>query len=557
MIGISPAIANRLWLLSALPEELRFRRALRHVSGCQWGVLKEILARNSASDFGRRHRFDSIGSVADFRGRVPLSDYEDYRQAVEGIAAGGRGVLTAAPVTLLEPTGGSTAAAKLIPYGAPLRAEFQRAIAPWIVDLYRRHPALLRGRSYWSISPAAREEARTAGGLPVGFEDDTAYLGRGERLLARQLLAVPSAVSRAGTMESFWYLTLLFLLRASDLSLISVWNPTFLLILAGRLDRHREALVEDIAAGTLSPPDPLADSLSGELRALTPPDPARAARVDQAFRAASDPGERHLLLWPQLSVVSCWTDAHAGTFLPELRRVFPRVAIEGKGLLATEGVVSIPVGPGGSPLPALRSHFFEFLPEGGREPRLLHELSAGEVYSVVLTTGGGLYRYRLRDRVEVTGHLGEAPLLRFVGKEEGIVDRFGEKLGEAHVRSALAAALQGEALEAAFTMVAFEEGESAYALFIEAAAPEETLRRVGASLEEGLRGNFHYRYCRDLGQLGPLRVFPIQGEGMSDFLAACQARGQRPGEVKPVALHGTPGWSRVFAGRFLGPESRV
>ena len=50
--------------------------------------------------------------------------------------------------------------------------------------------------------------------------------------------------------------------------------------------------------------------------------------------------------------------------------------------------------------------------------RLAHELERGRTYSVVVTTGGGLYRYRLGDLVNVVGFEAGCPLLRFVGREE-------------------------------------------------------------------------------------------------------------------------------------------
>ena len=75
---------------------------------------------------------------------------------VDRIAAGEPGVLTREAVTRLVPSSGSTRAAKLDPvHRRPCSAEFNRAIGPWIADLYRRTPALACGSAYWSISPVA------------------------------------------------------------------------------------------------------------------------------------------------------------------------------------------------------------------------------------------------------------------------------------------------------------------------------------------------------------------------------------------------------------------
>jgi hypothetical protein len=118
--------------------------------------------------------------------------------------------------------------------------------------------------------------------------------------------------------------------------------------------------------------------------------------------------------------------------------LFPGVLIQGKGLLATEGVVSVPLVEHGSCVAAATSHFFEFMEHLGSPPRLLHELEENHEYAVLLTTGGGLYRYRLGDRVRVVGFASNTPLLEFLGKEDGISDLCGEKLSPAFVGSILA-----------------------------------------------------------------------------------------------------------------------
>src|SRR5262245_7213500 len=249
--------ANGLVLGLAAPASLAFHRATRDVARVQARVLRGILARGADSAFGRRHGLGAIRSVEAYRVRVPLSDYEDYREAVERIAAGEGRVLTSEPVRLLSPTSGSTAGPKLIPYTDSLRAEFQRGVLPWLADLYRHTPGLLRGPAYWAVTPAARGETRTPGGVPVGFEDDTEYVGPLRGWLLRQVQAVPADVRRTGDLETARYVTLRWLVQQPALALLSVWSPTFLTLLLDRLPEWGERLAGDVARGTLSPPAPL------------------------------------------------------------------------------------------------------------------------------------------------------------------------------------------------------------------------------------------------------------------------------------------------------------
>jgi hypothetical protein len=130
-------------------------------------------------------------------------------------------------------------------------------------------------------------------------------------------------------------------------------------------------------------------------------------------------------------------------------------------LISTECFVSLPLTGRAGAVLALRSHFLEFVPHGSEDETLLaHELDEGGRYSVVVTTGDGLYRYRMGDIVEVTGRFERCPLIRFFGKEDLVSGRFGEKLDERHVREALRVALARHAPDARFAMLAFEQEPS-------------------------------------------------------------------------------------------------
>lgn len=556
-------LANGLWYLVSLPDSLALHLARRDVATTQERLLLHLLRANAETEFGRRYDFAGIRSAAEYQARVPLSTYDDYESLIQQIGAGQPGVLTRDPVLLLEPTSGSTAATKMIPYTAELKAEFQRAIAPWIVNLFTRDPALVLGQAYWSVTPVTRRNERTPGGLPIGFEEDSEYFGRLQRHLIQAVMAVPAQVRLIDEMEAFRYVTLLFLLRSTSLRLISIWNPTFLMLLLERLADWWPQLAADIAQGTLSPPTPLAPELQTQFEALNRPGPRRAAAIRAAFQTGSNPGTSHTRLWPHLRLISCWTEANAARYVPDLAHLLPQARVQGKGLIATEGIVSFPLeGQSAGAVLAIRSHFFEFIPTaepsvtpGHHSPLLAHELKSGGTYAVVLTTGGGLYRYQLNDLVEVVGHLGTCPLLRFMGKEASISDWFGEKLNEGHVRQALDELLARHGIPARFVMLACEEegGRHAYTLFIEAnGVLDEKLLRLGQKLEIELQENYHYRYCRDLGQLEALRVFSIDGGALEAYLATCQSHGQRGGDIKPVALHRLGGWSAAFRGRLIG-----
>src|SRR5207249_3288149 len=141
------------------------------------------------------------------------------------------------------------------------------------------------------------------------------------------------------------------------------------------------------------------------------------------FRASGSFADKLAETWPRLALISCWADAAAARCLGEVRALFPAVELQPKGLIATEGMVSLPLAGRPAPVLAARCHFFEFEEERARgRCRLAHEVEAGGRYRVVLTTAGGLYRYQLGDVVEVVGFEGQCPLLRFLGKGDRVSD---------------------------------------------------------------------------------------------------------------------------------------
>jgi hypothetical protein len=273
-------------------------------------------------------------------------------------------------------------------------------------------------------------------------------------------------------------------------------------------------------------------------------------------------------LWPRLALISCWADAAAEMYVPDLESRFPGVSIQPKGLIATEGIVSIPVvGQQGAAL-AIRSHVFEFLEvreaefkgPTARRTQLADELQMGRRYRVLLTTGGGLYRYDLGDVVEVVGFLRECPLLRFRGRDGAGSDLVGEKLNEQHVRACLRETFEEFHIRPEFALIVPRAAPPGYVALIDGARQPETddiTPALARRLESCLRQNPQYSYAVDLHQLQPVEVCWLQlprGRAWQVYEERCRRLGQKPGDIKPTALDGRPGWTEVFqkAGQQVG-----
>lgn len=291
-----------------------------------------------------------------------------------------------------------------------------------------------------------------------GFTDDRDYLGFPLRQLLSPFLVMPPAKDMRSIARA--------LMKERDLEVISVWSPSYLL----------EVM-------------------------------------------AQSPGANWRKLWPQLKLISCWDSAQAAPLADKVRAVFPDVMVQGKGLLATEGPLTIPLAQGCAPL--VDSIFFEFEMPDGKIKRL-HDLEPGERGEIIMTQRGGLTRYRLGDIVEAGNRIGDTPTLSFLGRSAAC-DLAGEKLNAVFVREALLTLLPDED----FILLPQERG---YVLVTEQ-APENLAEKADIALCSA----YHYGVARRLGQLLPLQVMEVSDLYLK-LRAFHQACGMKPGDIKDSAL---------------------
>jgi hypothetical protein len=510
-MNIGAAVGNIGWLAASLPEYRRFMRDAGNPEASQRARLEQYLRENADTAFGRHYDFASLCSPGDYAERVPIQGYDAFEPWIDRIANGEARVLTADPVRLFEPTSGSSGPSKLVPYTASLQREIRQAVAAWSSKNFLSQPGLLFGRAYWSLTPQMSLPERPGSAVPIGFDEDSAYLGGAAQKLINRTLVADPALRDLHDMDAFWRSTLLMLLRSTDLRLVSVWHPSYLVVLVERLREQWASLLEEL--------DGTDQRRAGDLR---------SAGCDDLQR-----------IWPGLRLISCWADGHAAATAADLATLF-----QPKGLIATEGVVTIPFG-GRRPL-AIRSHYFEFLDEGG-DAHGAWQLEEGKTYSVVLTTGGGFYRYRLGDLVEVDGFYRGTPSIMFVGREGSVSDFRGEKISEEFAGQVIRDVLEAGRITSRFSMLAVDTDASppAYVLYLE--TDSNLTSELAQQLERQLSANPHYELCVRLGQLGRARVERIGGNGFDLYSQRLSEMGMRMGDIKPTPLSRHSGWSRFFA----------
>ena len=504
----------------ALPTR-RFKQALSRPAQAQANLLKHLVGANRACQYGQAYDFSRIRSVSDFQRLVPITDYETLSPWIQRIADGESRVLTAEDVFAMERSGGTDTPNKLVPYTPGLLGDFSRAFGPWLGDLLRSHPRLHGTRAYMRVAPMVRDARTTASGLRIGLDDTTQFFGK-IAAWALKRFSVPEPETSELEVHDLRKNVLRNILAAEDLGLISVWSPTLLTVLMGHLEENLYDVLTEL-------PEPRALEI------------ARA--VDKAGGVVGQ------AIWPRLQVISCWTEGPAAQFVDGLRRFFPETQILSKGVARTEGVVSFTMGSHEHSTLALRSHFLEFIDvhTPTKTPLLAHELKRGGLYQPLISTSGGLYRYKLEDRVECMGHNGATPLIRSAGKGPGVSDLAGEQLNARRVEAGLREVERLLGLSPRFAMLApVGPHPPKYCLYLETTADDTLVGKAAQELDSYLRSGHHYNNCRELGQLGPICVQRIE-DGWNRYRDALMARGVAANDVVPRALDPRLDWSDVFS----------
>jgi hypothetical protein len=508
--------------LLLLPIARRFDRALQNPRVAQAQVQQQLVDRLSQSEYGRAF---GVKSCADWD-KLPIVTYDDLPAFDQ---------LTSEPILFYEKTSGSRGAAKLIPYTKSLRRSFSQMFCVWAYDLIQHIP-FTTGKVYFCVSPklppveeltidrvnhdppksplkrgtlnlphvppflrGARGDQDSRNNRPNNaLQTDADYLDRWLTLILSPFLVTLPDAQRPQTPEEFKHKLAIQLLREETLEIISIWNPSFLKVILDYISANRSCL-------------------QSHLR------PDRA----QLLNSPIIPWEK---VWPQLKLISCWDAAGATEQAKGLRSLFPSVLIQGKGLLATEAPMTIPLIAAKGCVPVLDEVFFEF-EDGAGKIGLLHELQVGLEYQLIISQKGGLYRYRIGDRVRVTHYYHQTPCLEFLGRSGGISDLVGEKLNPDFVCDVLA---QLDLLAGFKTLVPIADPPH-YRLLLDQVVDMECAEK----LEQLLCQSYHYNHARSLGQLAQVQI--ITRSDMAELWAKIRMQnGARWGDIKDEILVSQP-----------------
>ena len=551
--------------------------------------------------------------IEKFQNKIPIVNYEDIKEFVEKEKSGENNVLLSDKIKLFEVTSGSTSDVKYIPYTEKFLKSYMNGVFAWIYNLYQNNKRLFFGSSYWSVSPILKREAVTSGGIRVGIEDDTSYFDKVSAFFLNKLFTVPKEIKNIQNMEDFLLITAVFLLLSENLAMISVWSPSFLMILLDFIEKNHKVICQIVKSEDLGT-EFFADKNLGnkkyfqiiqkkyrklwkknrskflinyfekyEKNILSKNDKTQNLEITKKNNENEIMAENknletksgnkivenfvdYFVIWEKLSLVSCWSDSDSYEIFIKLKeKLNPNkkninLKFQGKGLMSTECIVSFPLEnvKNGS-VAAYNSFFYEFIQVSddkleNRSPKLLDELELGERYCVVVTTNAGLYRYNTNDIVEVTGFYHKIPIVKFVGRINNFSDIVGEKLKNSFVEKQVLTTLEENNIKGEFLLFAPVKNETEeifYTLFLEIKKDGRKFnwKQIENEINSSLCKAFHYEYAYKLGQLRKVRVFLIEKEGLKTYTAE-KSKKQKIGDIKYRLLDKNFGWENKFLGGF-------
>ena len=551
--------------------------------------------------------------IEKFQNKIPIVNYENIKEFVEKEKSGENNVLLSDKIKLFELTSGSTSDVKYIPYTEKFLKSYMNGVFAWIYNLYQNNKRLFLGSSYWSVSPILKREAVTSGGIRVGIEDDTSYFDKVSAFFLNKLFTVPKEIKNIQNMEDFLLITVVFLLLSENLAMISVWSPSFLMILLDFIEKNYKVICQIVKSKDLGT-EFFADKNLGnkkyfqiiqkkyrklwkknrskflinyfekyEKNILSKNDKTQNLEITEKNNENEIMAENknletksgnkivenfvdYSVIWEKLSLVSCWADSDSYEIFIKLKEKLNfdkknmNLKFQGKGLMSTECIVSFPLEnvKNGS-VAAYNSFFYEFIQVSddkleNRSPKLLDELELGERYCVVVTTNAGLNRYNTNDIVEVTGFYHKIPIVKFVGRINNFSDIVGEKLKNSFVEKQVLKTLEENNIKSEFLLFAPVKNETEgifYTLFLEIKKDGRKFnwKQIENEINSSLCKAFHYEYAYKLGQLGKVRVFLIEKDGLKTYTAE-KSKKQKIGDIKYRLLDKNFGWENKFAGGF-------
>jgi hypothetical protein len=372
---LSPAISRlarlRLWSIE---------QWLNDPVGTQFNVWQDLIASGQYTEFGRQFHFSEIQSLADFKQKVPIQDYESLKPYIERMMDGEENVLWNTPIAWFAKSSGTTSEkSKFIPVSEESLKENHYKASKDVLSLYYiSHP---------------ESDLLTGKGLVIGGSHQISSINN--EVHYGDLSAV---VLQNSPFWSNW-------IRTPDLSIA--------------LMEEWESKIEKLAKTTIQEN---VTSMAGVPTWL----------IVLLRRILEITGKSTIKeVWPSLELYM-----HGGVSFVPYRQQFEKLIGGPINYLemynASEGFFAgqDDIDKEGMLLMCDHGIFYEFMPtsefEGEQKTIQLDKVEIGRNYALVITTTGGLWRYLVGDTIQFTCL--NPYRIKVSGRLKHYINAFGEEV---------------------------------------------------------------------------------------------------------------------------------
>ena len=394
--------------------------------------LLTILHDNKDTEFGKKYGFADIGSIDEYKKKVPVTDYRDYRDYVTRMLNGERNVITAYTVEKYGCTSGTTGTSKIVPKSLT-SLERENTITEDSKNLFRN------GNGKRLMISSFRTYPQVAG-KPLYLVSEIYYdylLGSGklnvdEYVGGKDLLMIPEE------SRDLIYAKAAAALACDNIDIIEASFLYETVNFFSYLEENWKTITDDLRHHRL--PDGLGvpENVKKYLLSLSVPD----ERLDLIERECSNGFENIAVrLWSGLTLLS---GIGHKTFLTEdnaLKRYIGNTAIHYFSYVCSECLIGVPVQLNEHAYVVVpKTGFFEFLPVNAETTDVTYqpsELETGNMYEIVITNFSGFYRYRIGDVIKVKRFIGESPVVEFKYRKGQALNISGEKIDMCQLEKAV------------------------------------------------------------------------------------------------------------------------
>lgn len=531
----------------------RLQRTTAQALHIQDQLLLTLMHGNRNTAFGTRYGFSDVHSLRAYQDAVPITSYDDYIPYLEKMMAGQHGQLTRLDPVYYSLTSGSTGASKYVPVSEAAMRLHYLYIYGGIYGMLRAHyPALPSDMLFGKIFQVS-EFVKTylESGAMCGIRSSSLYqwLDRDGGFDASNY-CVPKEVLFPSRIEDLTYVKARFALAESNICGIhSIFTHRVIGILE-YIRRNWELLLHDMAYGTVDDSIPLHEGWKQKLRGWLPPDPARAQAL-RALRLDADAQAMVCKIWPQIKYIVAIGGQRFPQYSELLETYAPGVPVHHFIYGASEGFLSIADGFNHPDAYILlpEAGLFEFIPPSGTSntrPLTIGEVQVGQRYELIFTNRSGLYRYRMKDILEIIGFHGQSPIIRFCYRINQVLNVADEKTNAEQLAQAMQQLTQ--AIPYPLAGYCAQEDYSVlpgrYLFYLECPPFDQAASQIDACL---CRASLSYQNCRTSHDISLPIVRFLPTGSFARYEQSLTASKRDIGQYKPIHILDSPQKQAFFA----------